>query len=221
MNWLQKKITQHRRQRNRRALKDLEYQFLFDETEKEYVCFDCETTGLNPARDRIVSLSAVRISGDRILTSQGINLLIEQKDAINEESIKVHQIRNQDLQQQQAQLISEEEAIKHFLRFIRGATLVGYYLEFDVAMINSIVKPWLGIELPNPQIEVSELYYELRAKEHLYGVYQPAIDLSFDEMLKYLQLPNFGQHNAFNDALMTALIFVKLRKLQQSALCSV
>ncbi|QKI89094.1 3'-5' exonuclease [Thiomicrorhabdus xiamenensis] len=217
MSWLKKKIAQHRRERNRRSLKDSTYQFLFDETKEEYVCFDCETTGLNPAKDRIVSLSAVRISGDRILTSQGINFLVAQTDSISEESIKVHQIRNQDLQQQQGSLLSEEEAVRRFLHFIRGATLVGYYLEFDVAMVNRILKQWLGIELPNPRIEVSELYYDLRAKEHLYGVYQPAVDLSFEEILKHLQLPNFGQHNAFNDALMTALIFVKLRKLQQTS----
>ena len=38
--------------------------------------------------------------------------------------------------------------------------MVGYYLQFDVGMVNKYLRGLLGIELPNPMIEVSELYYE-------------------------------------------------------------
>ena len=40
---------------NKKNLKDNKYLFLFDKpNNEEYVCFDCETTGLNPKVDDIV-----------------------------------------------------------------------------------------------------------------------------------------------------------------------
>ncbi len=55
---------------NKKNLKDDKYLFLFDEKETgEYVCFDCETTGLNPKVDDIISIGAVKIKGNRIIAS--------------------------------------------------------------------------------------------------------------------------------------------------------
>ncbi|AZR82183.1 3'-5' exonuclease [Thiomicrospira sp. S5] len=196
-----------RRRWHRRQLKDERFAFLFDAVppENEWVCFDCETTGLDPKKDKIVSLSAMKIRGQEILTSEALNLTLAQDAAISEQSIKVHWIRNEDT----VHGLSEREAIEQFLHFIGSRPLVGYYLEFDVAMVNQVLKPWLGIGLPNPQIEVSALYYDYKEDP----IPKKVIDLSFDAILKELALPNFGQHDAFSDALMTALIFIKLKKL--------
>lgn len=98
------------------------------------------------------------------------------------------------------------------MHFIRGATLVGYYLEFDIAMVNKVIKPRLGIRLPNPQIEVSGMYYQHAMQKYQRSCIEPNVDLGFDNILKKLGIPNIGQHDAFSDALMTSLIFVKLQQ---------
>jgi DNA polymerase-3 subunit epsilon len=85
--------------------------------------------------------------------------------------------------------------------------LVGYYLEFDVAMVNRYVKEYLGITLPNQQIEVSGLYFDKK----IALIPQGNIDLRFDTILRNLQVPQMGQHNAVNDAIMTAMIYLKLK----------
>lgn len=188
------------------------YQYLFDVEPGIFVCFDCETTGLDRKKDRIITLSAIKIFENEILTSQSLNLVIKQEDNISAESIKIHQIRNMDVENSEALYSDEFEAIKVFLEFIRGATLVGYYLEFDVAMVNRVIKPYLGIGLPNPQIEVSGMYYKYAMHKYKRSCIEPNIDLSFDAILKSLDIPNIGQHDAFSDALMTALIFVKLQQ---------
>lgn len=47
---------------NKKNLKDDKYLYLFDKYEgDEYVCFDCETTGLNTKADDILSIGAVII----------------------------------------------------------------------------------------------------------------------------------------------------------------
>ncbi|WP_029407465.1 3'-5' exonuclease [Thiomicrorhabdus sp. Milos-T2] len=198
--------------RLKRQLKDPNYQFLFDVEPGVFVCFDCETTGLDKKNDRIITLSAIKIMGNEIQTSQSLNLVIKQQEAISADSIAIHQIRNLDVENSETLYEDEFEAIKNFLHFIKGATLVGYYLEFDVAMVNKVIKPQLGIRLPNPQIEVSGMYYEHAMQKYRRSCIEPNIDLGFDHILKKLNIPNIGQHDAFSDALMTALIFVKLQQ---------
>ena len=99
-----------------------------------------------------------------------------------------------------------DEAIKEFLEFIGNRPLIGYYLEFDVSMINKYIKPMLGIRLPNKMIEVSEIYFD----KTIEFIPQGNIDLSFDTILQKCGVPDMGAHNAVNDAIMTAMIYLKL-----------
>jgi DNA polymerase-3 subunit epsilon len=94
------------------------------------------------------------------------------------------------------------------LALICNRPLIGYYLEFDMAMINRLVKPWLGVTLPNKQIEVSGLYFDKK----IALIPQGNIDLRFDTILRDLNIPRMGQHNALNDAIMTAMIYIKLQQ---------
>ena len=104
--------------------------------------------------------------------------------------------------------------LPHLLHFIGGRPLVGYYIDFDVAMLNKYLRGFLGIQLPNPRIEVSGIYYDRK-----YGDAPPGtqIDLTFAAILRDLNLPLFNQHDAFTDALMTAMIYLKLRDLKSAA----
>ena len=196
------------KQLNRKKLKDEAYAFLFDEPPSdEVVVFDTETTGLNPKKDEILSIGAVIVKENKILTSQKFELFVKPTRDINEESIKIHQIRNIDLQNG----LESKEAILQFLQFIGSRPLVGYYIEFDTKMVNKYVKALLGISLPNEQIEVSGIYHDKKIKLIPDGT----IDLRFDVMMKDLGLPIFGKHDALNDAVMTAMMYIKLHNISK------
>ncbi len=189
---------------NRRGLKDESYAFLFEPYGgDEAIVFDTETTGLNPKKDAVLSIGAVKVKGDKILTSQSFEVFLKPSREISAESIKIHHIRPCDLEH----AVEPLEGVQKFLEFVGNRPLVGYYLEFDVAMINSLVKPWLGITLPNPQVEVSGLYFDKK----IALIPQGNIDLRFDTILRELTIPRMGQHNALNDAIMTAMVYVKLQ----------
>lgn len=191
---------------NRKKLKDERFSFLFNAPdEDEYVVFDCETTGLDPKKDNIISIGAVKIKENKILTNEAIHIYIQQKEDISHKSITIHQIRNCDLEG----AIPLHEAIERFLYYIGNRTLVGYYLEFDVAMINKYIKPMFGITLPNKKEEVSAIYYDKK----ICTIPQGNIDLRFDTILKDLALPNLQIHDALNDAVMTAMMYIKLKEL--------
>jgi len=193
-------------------LGDPRFRFMWDAPPKdEWVALDCETTGLDTKSDDIIAIGAVRICGNRVMTSERLELLVRpDKQRISADSVRVHRLREQDV----AHGVSADEAMVQLMRFIGSRPLVGYYLEFDVAMINRVLFPILGMGLPQEKIEVSGLYYDYKyqqlpssARDH------PAIDLRFDTLMRDLDLPLWPAHDALNDAVMAALAFVKLRHL--------
>jgi len=190
----------------KKRLKDKKFLYLFDEPVKnEYICLDCETSGLNPKKDEILSIGAVRIKDNKILMKETFNIFVKPSKNIDAESIKIHRIRPIDL----ANALEPQKAIYDLLEFIGPRPIVGYYIKFDVAMISKYTKKFLGIKLPNETIEVSSMYYKTRKKSSDYEF----IDLKFDTILKNLDIPALGKHDAFNDAIMTSMMFLKLRNL--------
>lgn len=203
-------------------LKDADYAFLFEPgPPDEVVSIDCETTGLDRRRDDIVTVAAIKIRGARILTSEKFEAVVRPSARMNPEAIKVHRLRERDV----ATGLAMAEVLPRLLRFIGGRPLVGYYLEFDVAMIERYVKRWLGIRLPNPRVEVSSLYYGLKYADAPPGTH---VDLTFESMRRDLDVPALNAHDAYQDALMTAMMYLTLKdrkargqKIKRSAFTSV
>jgi DNA polymerase III subunit epsilon len=193
-------------------LGDPAFRFMFDAPPaNEWVALDCETTGLNVRSDEIIAIGAVRIAGNRIMTSKRLELLVRPERGVSGESVRIHRLRERDV----AEGLPIDEALKQLMHFIGSRPLVGYYLEFDVAMLNRALFPMLGQGLPQPRIEVSGLYYDHKFRQLPAHQLQnnPTIDLRFATMMNDLGLPRRDAHDALNDAVMAALAFVKLRQL--------
>ena len=174
----------HRWQKKRYA--GTEFAPLFDTPpDNEWVSLDCETTGLNVKSDHLLSIGAVRIAGQRILSSERLEMVIQPTRDIPAESIRVHRLREADV----ADGLPIEEAMRRLLAFIGSRPLVGYYLEF------------------------SALYYDYKFRQlPPYQQYDNAdIDLRFNTLMADLGLPTRDAHDALNDAVMAALAFIKLR----------
>lgn len=194
------------RNREIKKLKSKRFEFLFDTPPpNEYVSLDCETTGLNPKKDEILSIGAVLIKDNKILMRKTFNVFVKPSKLINPESIKIHHLRETDLGNAQ----DPEIAIFQLLNFIGSRPIVGYYIEFDTKMISKYTERIIGVKLPNEAIEVSSMYYDLRKTTSNYGF----IDLKFDTIMQYLDIPVLGKHDALNDAIMTSMIFLKLKNL--------
>jgi len=193
---------------NKKNLKDKKYLYLFDKPHKdEYVCFDCETTGLDTKIDDIISIGAVIIKDNTIISSKKFIRFVKPKIKLQAEAIKIHHIRECDVEKAE----DIDDVIKDFIKYIGNRTLVGYYLEFDIAMINKYLKPKLGIKLPNKKYEVSAIYYDYKIEK----IPEANIDLRFNTIMNDLEIPIMGKHDAYNDAIMTSLIFLKLKNLSK------
>ena len=189
----------------RRRLNDPHYAFLFDgDARGEVVSLDCETTGLDVRKAEILSVGAIRIVGDTLLTSQRLDILVRPTGPVPDHLVTVHHLRGIDV----AGGLPWEEAIRRVLDFVGPRPLVGYYIDFDAAMLDKYVRRLIGCPLPNRRIEVSSLYYDWRA-----GQLPPGsnIDLRFETIRERLALPRRAEHDAFNDALLAAMMYLRLK----------
>ncbi|HGF3785126.1 TPA: 3'-5' exonuclease [Vibrio parahaemolyticus] len=198
MNWLQRKYWHYK-------LKGSPYQSLFCAPHKtEFVSLDCETTSLDPNRAELVTIAATKIIDNRILTSQPFEVRLRAPQSLDSGSVKIHKIRHQDL----ADGISEKEALLKLLTFIGNRPLVGYHIRYDKKILDLACQRQLGFPLPNPLIEVSQIYHD-KLERYLPNAY---FDLSLDAICKHLELPIQDKHDALQDAISAALVFVRLTK---------
>jgi DNA polymerase III subunit epsilon len=191
-------------------LADPRFAFMYDDPPaNEWVAIDCETTGLDVRQDQVISIGAVRIVGNRLLTSERLELVVRPERALKVDSMRIHLLRERDV----AQGVEPREAMRLLLDFIGSRPLVGYYLEFDVAMLNREIWPLLGVRLPQRKIEVSAMYYDYKFRRLPASARGEMIDLRFATIMNELALPSRESHVALNDAVMAGLAFVKLRRL--------
>ena len=75
-----------------------EFRFMFDAPPpNEWVSLDCETTGLNVSLDEIISIGAVRIVGNKIMTSERFEVLVRPERGVSADSVRIHRLRGQDV----------------------------------------------------------------------------------------------------------------------------
>lgn len=186
------------------GLKDPRWRRLFEEDPSgEVVTLDCETTGFDTRLDDVISISAIRIADNRILTSQAFNAYVRPDAEMRADAIRVHQLRAVDV----ADARPMREVLPEFLEFLGGRPLVGYWIDFDATMMDRYVKEAYGFRLPNRRIEVSSLYYERKYGDAPQGT---QIDLSFAAITRDLGLRSLALHDAFNDALSAGEMYVQL-----------
>ncbi|MCE1176916.1 MAG: 3'-5' exonuclease [Burkholderiales bacterium] len=185
-----------------RKLSDSQYAHLFDEHPDELVSFDCETTSLNVKEAEILSIGAVKIRDNKVLTSDAFYVVVKPEGIMQASNVKVHGLRPKDV----SGGVPVQDAVRQLLDYIGGRPLVGYYLEYDMALVNKFLKPMMGIKLPNRAIEVSGIYYDQELKNNPDG----HVDLRMATIIEKLKFPDLPRHDALNDAINVALMYLAL-----------
>jgi DNA polymerase-3 subunit epsilon len=176
------------------------YLAAFNTKKPEYfVAFDCETTGLNPAKDSILSIGAVKFTTERIFIKQNKEWFLKQSQD-NDESVKIHGILPSSSSEA---TLFEEKAIEYFLKYIGAATLVGHHINFDVCMINNALKRLGAGKLKNTQKDTNSIYKQK-------GHFAHEQNFSLDELSETYNITTSNRHTALGDAYITAQIFQRL-----------
>lgn len=181
---------------------------LFDDLSKPddlknnvFVCFDLETTGLNnnPAMgkmDRIIELGAVKIVGGEIV--EKFSSFVACPERLSKEIINLTGIEDADL----VGAPEYEQVLADFFKFTDGAFLVGHNVTFDYRFV-SYYGEQCGYIFDKKQYDTLHLAQEiLRGKLANYKLNTVADHYGF----------TFNHHRAFDDACVTAKVFIELVK---------
>lgn len=187
-----------------RRLKNPAYRQLFEDDADDVVSLDCETSSLDVKEAELLSIGAVRLQRNRILTSESLYLRVRPARRPDHHNVSRHGLQPRDV----SEGLEPGDAVRRLLDFIGGRALVGYYLVHDVAVLDKYVRPLLGVNLPNRQIEISGRYYDYKFWQHPGG----HIDLRLATLIDDLGIPALPHHDALSDAITAAMLYLALKQ---------
>ncbi|MDP6968129.1 MAG: 3'-5' exonuclease [Gammaproteobacteria bacterium] len=170
----------------------------------EVVALDIETTSMDVKQAEILSIGAVIIKANRVKTSTGLAITIQAPANLPAESVKVHLLRRVDL----ADGLPLEEALRKLLEFVGNRPVLGYYIAYDLAVLDKSMRPLFGFGMPNRSIDIVSLF---RRRLSARAMHDCEMKLGFDDIAKQLQIPVVGRHTALGDAITTALMYVQMK----------
>ncbi|HEX5363339.1 MAG TPA: 3'-5' exonuclease [Gallionella sp.] len=170
-----------------------------------FVVVDVETSGLNLAHDRLISIGAVAVVGGRIALGDSFSEVLQQQSASDRQNILLHGITGT------AQLDGRPAAdvLLDFLEYLGDAPLVAFHVTFDETMIRRALREHLGISFKRPWLDLAYLMPALRPE--LARRYR-----SLDDWGGHFDIRNELRHNALADALATAELFLVAASLARA-----
>jgi len=170
-----------------------------DLSRARFVSVDVETSGLNPRRDRLLSIGAVAVQNGRLRPGDGFDATVQNAVPSARDNILVHGIGID----AQAGGMPADEALMGFLEVARHDILVGFHADFDRAVLERAAREQLGVRLPNLWLDVARLAPILVPEARLAGK-------SLDDWLGYFGLRVHTRHSAAYDAFATAELLLIL-----------
>lgn len=180
----------------------------------EFVVFDSELTGLDPAHDEIVSIGAVRVRNLQIQMGETFHAYVKPLQPLPRNSTLIHRITPQQIEDAP----SLQEVLPGFIEFCGRAFLVGHYVGLDTMFINRAAKKLFGAVLHAPCLDTMRLaqaYREMTWKEY-HDRFRMNVSYNLADLAREYGLPAFTSHDAFEDAMQTAYLFLFLVKKMRS-----
>jgi len=160
---------------------------------EEFVCIDCETTGLDPKQDRIIEVAVVRFTLSE--TFDRFESLIDPECHIPETSIAIHKI-TPDMITGKPQIKS---VIPELLQLIGRSIIVGHGVGFDIEAIATSAERF-GI----PTTLRQNPYLDTLRMARLYG---ESPTNSLEQLRRHFNIENEGAHRAMNDVVVNMEVF--------------
>ncbi len=162
--------------------------------EGTFICFDIETTGLSPLKDKITEIGAVKVVNGEITDTfttfanpeMPIPYKITELTGINDEMVK--------------DAPSQSEAVSAFLEFAGDNILVAHNAPFDTSFIR---RACLNM---NREYNCTSIDTVAIARAILPDIK----NVKLDTVANYLRLGKFNHHRATDDAEILAKIFISL-----------
>jgi len=184
--------------------------------EYDFVVLDTELTGLKVNKDEIVSIGAVRIREMRIDIQESLYYCVCPTREVPKQSVLVHGITPA----QASKAPPLKDVFLKLLEYCGNSVIIGHNINLDMGVINRCLQQNFRGVLYNLCVDTMRLA-RVYQERHWAGApegFNIARSYNLKALSQEFNLPLFPEHNAFNDALQTAYLFLFLvHKLQSSS----
>jgi DNA polymerase-3 subunit epsilon len=164
-----------------------------------WVVADCETSGLDAQRDRLLALGAVVVRGGRVELGESFSAVLRQDAASEPANILVHGIGG-DAQRDGR---PAAEVLREFSLFLADGLPVAFHAPFDAAVLQHAMAQVPGLRAPGAWLDLAKLAPALHPGP---GHGQRALDGWLAEF--GISCP--ARHDALADAYATAQLLLVL-----------
>ena len=171
-----------------------------------FVVLDSETTGLDPRKDRLITIGAVAVQNGEIVLEDSFEALL--KVAFNTSAVTVHGVTRDDSQHG----LDEPEALELFLDYLRDGVIVGHHIGHDVETFNAGYERHFGFRMSNRALDTMELTLHLERDGAFPGRGQIR-NFTLDALCDMFGVIPHDRHTAPGDAFITAQVFLRLLRL--------
>jgi len=182
----------------------------------DFVVYDTELTGLDPRRDEIIAIGAVKVRNLQIDLAQTFHYYVRPERLNPTKATLVHKITPEQL----TEAPPLTEVLPKFLGFIGTDLLVGHFVGIDMSFLNQATRKVYRGRIANPALDTRRMA-QIYRRIILGFYYENSTSTPTSYQLKSLSnefnLPFFEAHDALEDALQTAYLFLYLVKKLHSA----
>ncbi|RBP30989.1 DNA polymerase-3 subunit epsilon [Marinobacter pelagius] len=171
-------------------------------SDSRLIVLDLETTGLNAAKDEVIAIGAVAISGGVIHLEDQFDLILRRPELDISETVLIHGIGPEALTQGH----ETEDALLYLLDWMNGDPVLAYHSAFDQKFLEKTLRVELGYTQQHLWIDVADLLPAFFPDAKTGGK-------RLDNWADFFGLEVSERHHAAADALATAeLTLVALNK---------
>ena len=171
-----------------------------------FVVLDSETTGLNPATDRLITIGAVAVVDGEILIEDSFDALLKVEE--NTSAVTVHGITRDE----SARGVEEPQALEGFLDYLADGVIVGHHIGHDIATLDAAYGRHWGLKLLNRSLDTMDLTLHLERAGAFEGR-PPIRHFTLDALCEMFGVIPHDRHTASGDAFITAQVFLRLVRL--------
>ncbi|MBK1703597.1 PolC-type DNA polymerase III [Halochromatium glycolicum] len=168
-----------------------------------FCVLDCETTGLDPQRHRIISVGAVAVVEGQIELGDTLEVLLRVR--FNTAATLVHGITRSETRD----ALDEPDALAVLLDYLGDGVIVGHHINHDLRMIDAALARHSDDQLLNRHLDTGELMQRLLA-DGAFGPDAELTDHSLDGLCRFFDILPYDRHTAPGDAFLTAAILLRL-----------
>lgn len=162
----------------------------------QFICLDCEFTGLDPEKDRILEVAAIRFTLSENLSE--FSSLVDPECPISEEAQAIHNIHPEMVRGKPKM----QEILPDLLTFVDRNIIVGHGISSDINMIERAARR-AGITCEFKNCRTIDT---LRLARH----YGDSPNNSLENLAVHFNVPREPAHRALNDVMMNIAVFKHL-----------